>query len=96
MYLEGLGSVISGIYPAPMVGTFHFAGGFFDFEEFLLQSLHEVKALRQGHYQNGARHRVSPVWAVIFTLALLLYPTHTNSSFLVVAFNHGKYLDIYD
>jgi hypothetical protein len=30
-----------------------------------------------------------------FTLALLLYPTHTNPSFLVVAFNHGKYLDLW-
>jgi hypothetical protein len=30
-----------------------------------------------------------------FTLVLLLYPTHTNPSFLVVAFNHGIYLDLW-
>jgi hypothetical protein len=30
-----------------------------------------------------------------FTLALLLYPTHPNPSFLVVALNHGKYRDLW-
>jgi hypothetical protein len=36
-----------------MVATFHFAGGFFHFEEFLLQSLHEVKHSGKGITKMG-------------------------------------------
>ncbi len=51
------------------------------------------KALRQGHYQNGAYCCQSPSVGSCFgnDLALLLYVTHKNPSILLVAFNRGKY-----
>jgi hypothetical protein len=51
------------------------------------------KALRQGHYQNGAHCCLSPSVGSYFgnDLALLLYITHKNPSIFFVAFNRGKY-----
>jgi hypothetical protein len=52
-----------------MGGTFHFAEGFFHFEEFLLQSLHQVKHSGKGITKMGLAFEYPLVWAVILPLS---------------------------
>jgi hypothetical protein len=51
-----------------MGGTFHFTGGLFHFEEFLLQSLHQVKHSGKGITKMGIALEYPLLWAVILPL----------------------------
>jgi hypothetical protein len=69
------------MYPAPMGGTFHFAGGFFHFEEFLLQSLHQVKHSGKGITKMGLALEYPLVWARPFALPYTYKPQVFGSCF---------------